>query len=107
MVWIICDCNSYTSRSNSTKMKLLFCPDCKDVKRLHFNKTYCKCKKSWGRYINEIDAVINSNAIPLGFDNPSLAFALGLRPMEGRGRTFDAFVIPKKCQTISVEGEKE
>lgn len=83
-------------------MKLLFCPECHDVRKLKVSKkmTYCNCKMSYGRYIDDLYAEIGGLTIPLGFDNYSLRDALGDRPLEGMGERFTAFVIPEKCDTI-------
>ena len=40
-------------------MKLLFCPDCKDVFKLQKVVKSCLCGKCSGRYINNLDAVYN------------------------------------------------
>jgi hypothetical protein len=83
-------------------MKLLLCPRCQDVKKLQVSKkmTYCKCRKSYGRYIDELYAEIGGLTIPIGFDNWSLRDALDDQPEDGMGERFTAFVIPKKCDTI-------
>ena len=81
-------------------MKLIFCPSCNDVRKLHLEKTKCKCGKSYGWYKDDIDAVIGGIAIPIGFNNSSLYRALVKQPDEGMGERFEAFVIPKACPTI-------
>ena len=83
-------------------MKLIFCPDCQDIVKLKREKTFCACGKCWGYYKEDgLHAIINKEAIPLGFNNFHLA--LRNRPEEGLGYVFGAFVIPKKCPTIRVE----
>ena len=82
-------------------MKLILCPHCQDVVRLKRGTSRCMCGKSWGRYVNDIDAEVNSEAIPLGFDNASLVKAIKNRPMTGRGYQFTAFVIPFHCPTVT------
>ena len=44
-------------------MKLILCPHCQDVVRLKRGTSRCMCGKSWGRYVNDIDAEVNSEAI--------------------------------------------
>lgn len=81
-------------------MKLIFCPECQDVRKIDHTKVVCFCGASSGKYIDDINAVISGSAIPLGFDNYAFAKALIRRPTEGMGRRFQAFVIPKICPTI-------
>lgn len=89
-------------------MKLILCPDCQDVKKLQYKKTYCECRKSFGRYLSDgLNAEINSNAIPLGFDNFSLSMSVRNRPETGLGKVFTAFIIQKKCDTIKIIGDEK
>jgi hypothetical protein len=82
-------------------MKLIFCPECKDVVKLKMQeKTFCECGKSWGTYTDNLRAVINPIAIPLGFHNGFFINAIRCQPEEGMGKKFEAFVIPKVCPTI-------
>ena len=81
-------------------MKLLFCPDCKDVFKLQKVVKSCLCGKCSGRYINNIYAVYNEG-IPLGFDNTSLGMAITAQPVAGWGKRFEAFVIPKNAPTLT------
>ena len=82
-------------------MKLIFCLECHDVRKLHMTTTTCNCTKAWGWYRNDgLNAVIGGKAIPLGFDNKSLVKALRKRPKEGEGERFTAFVISTSCPTI-------
>ena len=84
-------------------MKLIFCPECSDVRKMGMKKTYCSCKKSWGMYLKDgLNAVIGGKTIPLGFHNGFLIHALQTRPESGDGSLFKAFVIPKECPTIEV-----
>ena len=83
-------------------MKLIFCPHCQDVRKLLRDRVQCSCGKSYGWYKDKMNAVIGGDAIPLGFDNYSLALSLKIRPESGSGAVFTAFVIPHKCKTIEV-----
>lgn len=82
-------------------MKLIVCPPCSDVISLRTDgMRYCTCGKSWGRYTDNLNAEIGGAAIPIGFANWAFINALKLRPDDGMGKTFEAFVIPKVCDTI-------
>jgi hypothetical protein len=81
-------------------MKLIYCPDCSDMVRLTLRKRSCACKKSWGKYTDNLNAVIGGIAIPIGISNSSFVDALWKRPQEGLGSRFEAFVIPKICPTV-------
>ena len=86
-------------------MKLIFCPNCEDVVKLHYNNRHCLCGDAWGYYRDDgLNAVIGGKAVPLGFDNSSLVTALKERPADGMGRRFVAFVIPEQCPTVVDEG---
>jgi len=87
-------------------MKLIFCKSCYDVKKLSTEMTYCNCKKSYGRYVDNLNAQINEYAIPLGFNNTSLVYAIKNQPEDDWGQEFEAFVIQKNCPTIKIIKEK-
>ena len=59
-------------------MKLVFCPECKDIINLIEDPYYrfCQCNKSYGRYINERVAEIGGKGIPFGICNTSFGAAL-------------------------------
>lgn len=84
-------------------MKLLFCAQCNDVVALREYRRKCSCRKSWGQYIDNINAIIGGKAIPLGFANESLTAALRNQPQHAPGKRFDAFVIEKECPRIEKE----
>jgi len=51
-------------------MKLLLCPECGDVRKLHLDYTLCECTKSWGYYLPDgIRAKYGGEAIIIGMDN--------------------------------------
>lgn len=81
-------------------MKLIYCPDCNDVRALSKEPVSCRCGHACGVYINVIDAEISGTAISLGFGNSSFSHALINQPEDGAGKEFLAFVIPKSCKTI-------
>ena len=83
-------------------MKLILCPKCSDVIKLTESYQTCECGKSAGNYIDDLNAEIFGKAIPIGVANESFIQALRNQPESGQGKTFTAFVIPKKCPTIKV-----
>ncbi|WP_185242763.1 hypothetical protein [Citrifermentans bremense] len=87
-------------------MKLIFCPYCRDVVKLRLDgyRTCC-CGRSGGMYVDQLNAVIRGDSIPLGFRNDEFFSALRNRPEEGLGKEFSAFVIPVKCPTVEVARE--
>lgn len=56
--------------------------------------------------MNDIDAAIYGDAIPIGFANWSFNLALRSRPKEGRGQRFEAFVIAEQCKSITKHEQK-
>ena len=82
-------------------MKFIFCTDCHDIVRLRRELRKCGCGKSKGRYIDDLHAEIQGKSVPIGIEGDS--FAAALKPTEpGKGIRFEAFVIPKICDTIRV-----
>jgi len=88
-------------------MKLIYCPECHDIVRLKQEKKTCDCGAIWGYYKDDINAVISPKAIPLGIANSWFYNALENRPKYGQsGTLFDAWVIPKECETVEIEKDK-
>ena len=84
-------------------MKLIYCRVCGDFLRLRWEVRYCGCRTCWGYYHrNGLSAVINKEAVPIGFTNHTFKHAIDNQPDAGRGLEFTAFVIPKKCSTVEV-----
>ncbi len=82
-------------------MKLVFCPECHDVFKLQYDHKQCMCGKSGGKYTDEINAIIEGMAIPLGFSNGSFVKALKQYPFEAKmGERFEAFIIPENAPTV-------
>lgn len=86
-------------------MKLIFCAHCFDVYKLQQQPRSCKCLATSGYYTEDnLHAVIRGeSAVPLGFANGTLMYALQHRPQTGDGSVFTAFVIPETCDTIKHE----
>lgn len=83
-------------------MKLIFCPNCRDMFRLFVEDEprKCRCGQSWGRYKNTRKAVIGGKAIPIGIGNESFYTAQKCRTPIGLGYRFTAFVFPWVCESI-------
>ncbi len=92
-------------------MKLLLCKECHDVVRpLIGKKRWCQCGKCSVIGDNDNVTVFYSGekATMLGFKNSSFASAVVGQPLEGMGKDFVAFVLPKKCQSaIKIEHENK
>jgi hypothetical protein len=60
----------------------------------------CSCGKTKGQYKNDGLNAVYSGGLPLGFDNFSLARAIRLRPENGLGSVFEAWVMPEEISTM-------
>ncbi len=58
-------------------MKLIYCISCGDIFSLDLHTKTCKCGKSFGKYINNIYAVVNGEGISLAISNSSLRNTVG------------------------------
>ncbi len=84
-------------------MKLIQCSYCQDVVALRRSHRTCWCGKSGGKYKDDdLHAYIEGPCTPLGFANSSFEDAIDNQPIDGIGKNFVAFVIPKVCPTIEV-----
>ncbi len=90
-------------------MKLIWCPLCDDVRKIQVatpgdteDRVACKCGLSWGRYRRDgLNAEYGGQAMPMGFDNPSLTVAR--RKMLKSNRhpvAFVAFLVEGECPTF-------
>lgn len=89
-------------------MKLVFCPECEDVKKLEIDTpTFCHCGRSWGRYLTDgLHAEYGGDAILLALGNTSLIKAVakelaGQRRIDGLGFKIEAWVIPTTSDRIT------
>lgn len=82
-------------------MKLIFCPECRDIVKLVTDKwRTCDCGKSGGRYLDDdLEAVYEGRAVPLGIDGPSFASAIKNSDAV-LSENFEAFVIATNCSTF-------
>lgn len=83
-------------------MKLLLCPECDDLFNLHFEIRTCRCGKSSGRYINDVNAEYRGKAIPIGFANSSLGSAIRRYKVDAGNHEFVAFTIPASAKSIII-----
>jgi hypothetical protein len=85
-------------------MKLIYCRKCGHVLSLKLKVwRVCDCGQCGGRYLEDIphaEVFGGASCIPLGFNNPSFIAALGNQPENDWGKTFEAFVIQKNCETV-------
>ena len=79
-------------------MKLIFCPLCHDVIRLHASEhpRPCLCGRSWGRYRNLSKADIGGAAVLLGISNVSLLKAVGDSTTTSTKLPIKAYVFPRQ-----------
>lgn len=83
-------------------MKLFFCPNCNDVVNIIPNEyRYCLCKQNYGIFVDNRNALLSGNAIPIGIDNRSFLKAIENQPRFSFGDEFKAFVIPKQSKTVT------
>lgn len=82
-------------------MKLIFCPHCHDVRKLHYEVVSCRCGKSSGQYLADgVQARVMGDAIPLGILNSSFVAAIKARPEDGMVERVESFVIPRGYGTV-------
>lgn len=90
-------------------MKLLMCIKCSDIFNLTMEEKKCKCGKSSGRYIDELNAIIAGSSIAIGFANNSFIDAYRRQVIENqvadkdtccKGQEFTAFFIPEWATSI-------
>lgn len=83
-------------------MKLLFCPECDDLFSLHFEIRVCRCGKSSGRYMNDVNAEYLGRAIPVGVSNSSLGSAIRRYKTDAGNHLITAFTIPADAKSIII-----
>jgi len=85
-------------------MKLIYCQKCGHVLSLtdgHWR--VCECGQCGGRYLKDnlhAEVFGGASCVPLAFGNPSFREARRHQPEGKWGTRFEAFVIPKNCQTV-------
>lgn len=87
-------------------MKLLFCRECGDVRKLHMDRQMhaCSCGASAGRYVDHLNAEVSGPCLALGINNSSLRLALTNHQrsprIDGLGHRIEAFIIPETAPTL-------
>ena len=98
-------------------MKLLMCLKCGDIFNLARKFKSCECGESGGLYVDDLNAEITGECIPLGISNPSFRRALDMQLIENvyhennnkksksdaccpEGVKFEAFFIPEVAKSI-------
>jgi hypothetical protein len=82
-------------------MKLILCKQCNDIVRLFSEIRTCRCKKSAGVYLNDLDAVYSGEfCIPLGIDNTSMTKAIHRRDSVLYDNLIHAFVVHDYSETF-------
>jgi hypothetical protein len=84
-------------------MKLMFCHRCSSLTTLSHISTWCKCGKSYGRFVNHNDAEIHGPCIPLSISNGSLRDAVMHRLETGEGSEVTAWIPGKGTGPIKEE----
>jgi hypothetical protein len=84
-------------------MKLIYCPECLDVKKVRrLRVRYCACGKSWGYYLgDDLTAEIGGCAIPIAIENDELREAALHRPKTGTGSECRVRVLPETYETLT------
>ena len=83
-------------------MKLILCPKCSDVVKCGNRvKRYCSCRKSWGKYVDELYAEIGGYAICVCLANSGLVDAIRHQPETGWGHEFKAWVPSRHADHIT------
>jgi hypothetical protein len=81
--------------------KIIYCPTCQDLKTLRKKVTRCVCGKAMGRMLDNTNAEINIDAIPIGLSNKTFQFSLQNRPESGLGTPFTGFVMASENKNIT------
>ena len=88
-------------------MKLLYCPFCTDLVKIKPTRTtYCMCRKSHGRYVDDTVISVSEQAIPLGVSENMLEFAIKAYFPEGISMDVRCFTIPKTNKLVTTEDSR-
>lgn len=82
-------------------MKLIFCTVCEDMVKLMREERRCRCGRSGGAYVGDLEAEVFGDAVPVGISNESFLKAVRTRG-DQESTEFTAFVIPRACHTVHV-----
>ena len=82
-------------------MKLLYCPTCHDIYNIKHEPKTCLCGATSGMYRSDgLTVDVGGNPVVLGIHNTSFVAAIRNIPLEGMGKEFTAFVVPKNCDRV-------
>ena len=84
-------------------VKLLYCLACGDLFIVTSEPRACLCGATRGQYVDSHSAIYSGKlAVPLGIANASFLRAMynRLDKDTGKGERFEAFVIPKQCESF-------
>ncbi len=84
-------------------MKLLFCTDCGDVRKINIGETFCLCKKTAARYLDNLYVEWNGNGRLIGFKNSEFRSVVE----NNNNENFTAFILPKECPTVNPKNFKK
>jgi hypothetical protein len=84
-------------------MKLLFCPECGDVKKLAAESRSCACGESWGCYKPDgLRVDVYGPALVIGLDNIHLNRVLSIRErLPDENLTLAAWVMSDKTPNVN------
>jgi hypothetical protein len=101
--WCAADSQPGCQRGGRPTMKLLFCPDCRDVVRLYGFFRFCRCQKSRGRYVDERAVAIDGPALVFCIDSGTLP-ATGPEKAGGESRVHgvevEAWILPEPHEQV-------
>jgi hypothetical protein len=86
-------------------MKLVLCPECRDVVSLARTERRCLCGKVGGAYYEDgLRAVVNGGPVVIGIDSKGIVAAASAAnlfgPESAETVTLNAFVIPVTATTV-------
>ncbi len=83
-------------------MKLIYCKKCRDVRKLDYAVTVCKCGASKGwRERDGLRVTLQGEAVPLGFHEPAFTSAIRDYPEAVLAGNFPAYVVSKDCPDVT------
>lgn len=83
-------------------MKLLMCLKCQDVKKLQGFRVHCKCRESFGRYLDDdLHAEVKGPCVVIGLWNADLSRLIRNQRESGEGENGMFFVFSKNNERIN------
>ena len=87
-------------------MKLLFCFECADIKKLHSFEVSCNCGKTKGRYIDDVKAIYSGPGCLLGILNFSFREAVHEFKNSKRSQSIDALILANEGNVTYLNPKK-